>query len=100
MSRHVTVGYNITFRCDISSGKPAPEIKWYFSWVGTTQEVNPVYDPRWSHPTKEEFTITGIEAKDKGKYRCVAENAAGTDELRFEITQVDGKFCFPNIVPR
>ena len=58
-----------------------------------------MYDPRWSHPTKEEFTITGIEAKEKEQYRCVAENVAGTDELRFKITQVDGKFCSPNIVP-
>ena len=93
MKRQGTVGYNITFRCDIASGKPAPEIKWYFSWTGTTQEVNSVYDSRWSHPTQKEFTITGIEAKDKQKYRCVAENEAGNDELRFEITKVVGKFC-------
>ncbi|KAK2566676.1 Neural cell adhesion molecule 1 [Acropora cervicornis] len=86
--RQGTVGYNITFRCDIISGKPAPTITWYVSWEGTIQPINSLYDSRWSHPTKEEFTITGIQQQDKDKYRCIAENAAGKDELRFEITEV------------
>ncbi|XP_015748397.1 PREDICTED: netrin receptor DCC-like isoform X2 [Acropora digitifera] len=86
--RRGTVGYNITFRCDIISGKPAPKITWYVSWEGTNQPINSLYDSRWSHPTEEEFTITGIQTKDKDKYRCTAENVAGQDELRFEITEV------------
>ncbi|XP_044166548.1 hemicentin-2-like isoform X2 [Acropora millepora] len=88
VSRRATVGYNITFRCDIISGKPAPEIEWYVSWEGTNKRINSAYDSRWSHPTKEEFTITGIQAKDKDKYRCIAKNVAGQDQLRFEIIEV------------
>ncbi|XP_074633378.1 neural cell adhesion molecule 1-like isoform X3 [Acropora palmata] len=86
--RQGTVGYNITFRCDIISGTPEPKITWYVSWDGTNQPINSLYDSRWSHPTMEEFTITGIQQQDKNKYRCIAENAAGKDELRFEITEV------------
>ena len=98
MYRQGTVGYDITFRCDITSGKPAPTIKWYVSWEGTNEPINSLYDSRWSHPTDQEFTIIGIQEKDKDKYRCIAENVAGKDELRFEITEVSGKFCSANIL--
>ena len=96
--RQGTVGYNITFRCDIISGTPAPKITWYVSWDRTNQPINSIYDSRWSHPTEEEFTITGIQEKDKDKYRCIAKNVAGEAELRFEITEVSGKFCSANIL--
>ena len=96
--RQGTVGYNITFRCDIISGTPAPKITWYVKWEGINQPINSLYDSRWSHPTEEEFTITGIQAKDKDKYRCIAKNVAGEAELRFEITEVSGKFCSANIL--
>ena len=85
----VTQGNNVTFHCDVTSGTPKPEVTWWFGWTDTTKEVDAQYDSRYSHPTDEKWTITGIETKDVNKYRCRAKNAAGEDYLRFEITGVD-----------
>ena len=93
VKRQLTEGYNVTFHCDIESGKPRPTITWYYTWNNTDRKVDRLYDPRMSHPSDEEWTITGIQQSDKGRYRCVAENIAGRDDLRFEIIRVDGKFC-------
>ena len=89
--RRLTQGNNATFRCPVESGHPKPEITWYFGWADTLKKVDPVYDARFTHPTDETWLITGIETQDQGKYRCIAENKAGKDELRFDITHVDGK---------
>jgi len=89
--RRLTLGSNATFTCDVESGHPKPEVNWYFGWTDTLKKVDPVYDARYSHPTDETWLITGVQTIDKGKYRCIATNKAGQDDLRFEITHVDGK---------
>ena len=89
--RRLTEGYNATFHCDVESGHPKPEVTWYFDWTGTQKKVDPVYDARYSHPNDETWLITGVETKDEGKYRCIATNKAGEDDLKFWITHVDGK---------
>jgi len=94
VNRKLTEGNNVTFHCEIQSGSPRPAVKWYFGWTDTLKEVDGNYDPRFSHPTEDKWTITGISILDKGKYRCIASNIAGTDDLRFEITEVDGKFWY------
>lgn len=91
VERRLTQGNNETFHCDIKSGMPDPTITFYFGETGT-KKVDKEYDARFSHPTEEEWTITGIKTEDKGTYRCVAENIAGNDTLIFKITEVDGKF--------
>ena len=92
VKRRLTEGYNNTFRCDVTKGTPKPTVTWYFGWVDTSKKVDTQYDSRYSHPTEEEWTITGVAKGDKGKYRCIATNEAGEDSLRFEITEVDGEF--------
>ena len=92
MRRTLVEGNNITFHCDVTDGSPKPTISWYFGWTTTDKRVDPNYDQRFSFPTEEEWTITGVERRDKGKYRCIAENIAGKDELRFEISAVVGTF--------
>ena len=87
----ITQGNKVTFHCDVESGRPKPEITWYFGWTDTLKKVDPLYDARFTHPTDETWLITGVETRDKGKYRCIAKNKAGEDDLRFEITHVDGK---------
>ena len=94
VNRRLTEGNNVTFHCDIKSGSPRPTITWYFGWIGTFKRVEPNYDVRYSHPTDETWTITAISTQDKGKYRCIASNIAGQDDLRFEITEVDGEFWY------
>jgi len=89
--RRLTQGNNATFHCDVESGHPKPEITWYFGWTDTLKKVDPLYDARFTHPTDETWLITGVQTTDKGKYRCIAKNKAGEDDLRFEITHVDGK---------
>ena len=89
--RTLTQGYNATFRCEVESGHPKPEITWYFGWTDKLKKVDPIYDARFTHPTEETWLITGVEALDAGKYRCIASNKAGEDSLRFEIRNVDGK---------
>ena len=98
VNRRLTLGYNNTFHCDIKKGTPKPTVTWYFGWVDRLKKVDSQYDSRYSHPTEEEWTITGITMADKGKYRCIVNNEAGEDSLRFEITEVDGEFfwlCCP-----
>ena len=90
--RRLTQGYNNTFHCDIKKGTPKPTVTWYFGWVHKFKKVDSQYDSRYSHPTEEEWTITGITMADKGKYMCIVNNEAGEDRLRFEITEVDGEF--------
>lgn len=92
VKRRLTQGYNVTFHCDIRSGAPYPTITFWYGWTDKVKKVDPTYTPRHSHPTVEEWTITGITTEDKGKYRCIAENVAGQDELKIEITEVDSKF--------
>ncbi|XP_020602436.1 neural cell adhesion molecule 1-like isoform X3 [Orbicella faveolata] len=87
--RRLTQGNNATFHCDVESGHPKPEITWYFGWTDTLKKVDPLYDARFTHPTDETWLITGVQTTDKGKYRCIAKNKAGEDDLRFEITHVD-----------
>ncbi|CAH3162383.1 unnamed protein product [Porites evermanni] len=89
VNRRLTKGYNNTFHCDIKKGTPKPTVTWYFGWDDTLKKVDSQYDSRYSHPTEEEWTITGVTLADKDKYRCIATNEAGKDSLRFEITQVD-----------
>jgi len=60
--------------------------------VDTLKKVDSQYDSRYSHPTEEKWTITGVIVADRGKYRCIVTNEAGEDSLKFEITQVDGEF--------
>ena len=92
VNRRLTKGYNNTFHCDIKKGTPKPTVTWYFGWDNRLKKVDSQYDSRYSHPTEEEWTITGVTLADKDKYRCIATNEAGEDSLRFEITQVDGEF--------
>ncbi|XP_078381279.1 hemicentin-2-like isoform X4 [Oculina patagonica] len=87
--RRLTKGGNVTFHCDVISGSPKPEVTWWFGWTDTTKKVDINYDPRYSHPTEETWTITGVDTNDAGKYRCRAKNIAGEAFLRFEITDVD-----------
>jgi len=89
--RRVTQGNKAIFHCDVESGRPKPEVTWYFGWTDTLIKVDPVYEARYSHPTDETWHITGVQTIDKGKYRCIATNKYGEDDLRFEITHVDGK---------
>ncbi|XP_073255158.1 uncharacterized protein [Porites lutea] len=89
VNRRLTLGYNNTFHCDIKKGTPKPTVTWYFGWVDRLKKVDSQYDSRYSHPTEEEWTITGITKADKGKYMCIVNNEAGEDRLRFEITEVD-----------
>ena len=91
VTRKLTLGNNVTFHCDVEAGRPKPEITWYFGWTDKAKRVDPAYDARFSYPSDETWSITGIETKDRGKYRCIAKNKVGEDDLRFEITQVDGK---------
>jgi len=91
VNRRLTLGSNATFICDVESGHPKPEVTWYFGWTDTLKKVDPVHDARYSHPTDETWLITGVQTIDEGKYRCIATNKAGKDDLRFEITHVDGK---------
>ena len=91
VNRRLTQGNNATFRCEVESGHPKPEITWYFGWTDTLKKVDPVYDARFTHPTYDTWLITGVETQDQGKYRCIAKNKAGEDYLRFDITHVDGK---------
>ena len=88
-TRLLIIANNVTFHCDILSGTPRPEVTWWFGWTDTAKQVDVQYDSRYSHPTDEKWTITGIETKDVGKYRCRAKNTAGEDYLRIEITAVD-----------
>ena len=101
VNRRLTEGYNNTFHCDIKKGTPKPLVTWYFGWDDTLKKVDTQYDSRYSHPTEEEWTITGVTLADQGKYRCIATNDAGEDSLRFEITQVDGEFllCY-SVLPK
>ena len=101
VNRRLTEGYNNTFHCDIKKGTPKPLVTWYFGWDDTLKKVDTQYDSRYSHPTEEEWTITGVTSADQGKYRCIATNEAGEDSLRFEITQVDGEFllCY-SVLPK
>jgi len=91
VNRRVTQGNKVTFHCDVESRHPKPEVNWYFGWTDTLKKVDPVYEARYSHPTDETWLITGVQTIDKGKYRCIATNKDGEDDLRFEITHVDGK---------
>ena len=101
VNRRLTEGYNNTFHCDIKKGTPKPLVTWYFGWDDISKKVDTQYDSRYSHPTEEEWTITGVTSADQGKYRCIATNDAGEDSLRFEITQVDGEFllCY-SVLPK
>ena len=90
VQRKLTQGYNNTFHCDIASGSPRPTVSWYFGWTTKDKKVDAIYDSRFSHPSDEEWTITGIVVGDAGQYRCIVENSAGTDQLRFWITAVEG----------
>ncbi|KAJ7333111.1 hypothetical protein OS493_018286 [Desmophyllum pertusum] len=90
VTRRLTQGNNVTFHCDVESGHPTPVVTWWFGWVDQSKKVDKTYDGRFSHPTNETLTITGIEPKDKGDYRCIAENKAGTADLKFQIIAVDG----------
>ncbi|KAL9987886.1 hypothetical protein ACROYT_G002264 [Oculina patagonica] len=87
--RRLTKGDNVTFHCEVQSGSPKPEVTWWFGWIDTTRKVDVNYDARYSHPTDETWTITGIDTNDAGRYRCRAKNIAGEDFLKFEITHVD-----------
>ena len=98
VTRKLTLGNNVTFHCDVEAGRPKPEITWYFGWTDKAKRVDPVYDARFSFPNDETWSITGIEAKDRGKYRCIAKNKVGEDDLRFEITQVDGKLLYVKLL--
>ena len=89
--RRLTQGNSVTFHCDVQSGSPKPTVTWWFGWTDTTKRVDIHYDSRYSHPTEETWSITGIETRDVGKYRCRAKNTAGEAFLRFEITHVDSK---------
>ena len=89
--RRLTLGSKVTFHCDVESGHPKPEVAWYFGWTDTLKKVDPIYDARFTFPTDETWSITGVQTIDKGRYRCIANNKAGEDDLRFEITHVDGK---------
>ena len=90
--RRLTEGHNATFHCDVQSGHPTPTVSWYHGWTDTKKIVANVYDPRFfTNPTDGTWFIFGIETKDQGKYRCIAKNKAGEDDLKFWITQVDGK---------
>jgi len=91
VKRILTQGNNATFTCDVESGYPKPQIAFYFGWENTLKEVDPVHYSRYTRPTEETWLITGVETQDKGRYRCIATNKAGTDDLRFEIVQVYGK---------
>ena len=93
-----TQGNNVAFHCDVESGRPEPEITWYFGWTDTQKKIDPIYDARFSHPTDETWLITGIETDDQGKHWCVAKNKAGEfeDDLRFGIIQVYGKLLYAN----
>jgi len=84
-------GSNVTFFCDVECGHEKPEVTFYFGWTDTKKKVDPICDARFTHPTGETWLITGVKTIDKGKYRCIAKNKAGEDDLRFEITHVDGK---------
>ena len=106
--RRLTQGYNVTFNCVVNSGYPEPKLTWWFDWSGQEKEVEVIHYPRYTHQTPSSWTITNILPEDKGKYRCIATNVAGEDDLRFEITQVDSKlvnmlnflFMCPQLTPK
>ncbi|KAJ7375776.1 axonal fasciculation [Desmophyllum pertusum] len=89
VTRRLTQGNNVTFHCDVESGHPTPVVTWWYGWVDQSKKVDKTYDDRFSHPTYETWTITGIEPKDKEDFRCIAENKAGTADLKFQIIAVD-----------
>ena len=83
--RRLTQGYNTSFQCN-ATGLPKPTIEWRDS---QNKKVDPYYDNRFSLQDGT-WTITGILAKDAGRYSCTAENKAGDDVVFAEISAVDG----------
>lgn len=67
------------------SGYPKPSIKWYRNNV----EIHS------SRTTKMEFdgskvklTITNVQTSDSDSYKCVAENEAGQDQIKANVSVI------------
>uniref|UniRef100_UPI00358DFF02 LOW QUALITY PROTEIN: neogenin-like n=1 Tax=Myxine glutinosa TaxID=7769 RepID=UPI00358DFF02 len=67
----VSQGNGVLLHCEVH-GKPAPHLSWQ-----KDGELLPT-DPRVTMLPEGALEISGARASDAGKYRCVAENVAGT----------------------
>uniref|UniRef100_A0A2A4J8M3 Ig-like domain-containing protein n=1 Tax=Heliothis virescens TaxID=7102 RepID=A0A2A4J8M3_HELVI len=69
-----TKGTTAILECKVLAGVPAPKITW-FSGGQTGTKLTPILS------SGNILRITNVEEKHAGKYKCVAENVGGKDEL-------------------
>ncbi|VDN03059.1 unnamed protein product [Thelazia callipaeda] len=71
----VVLGKTVTMDCNVEA-EPKPEIHWY-------RGDSPVYLSENIHisPDSQQITIRGVKMSDGGKYRCKAQNEAGSADI-------------------
>ena len=96
----VTAGATILLTC-VAIGSPTPSLSWHRSNTGTYYG-NGTGDDRHSVYERTEtingvlfvtsiFEICSVEEEEEGEYGCLAENEAGNETARFNVT-VDDPF--------
>ncbi|KAI6172894.1 EGF-like domain-containing protein [Aphelenchoides besseyi] len=81
LNQQLPTGRSISLFCD-ASGKPPPEIQWYFNDKLITDEFANVV-----MGTDNKFIqIANVTLDDKGIYKCTVANDAGGDQLQYNIS--------------
>ena len=73
---------DLTITPTTNNPEPAPTYSWYFH----NTLINSTIDPKYSiNATTGSLKITGIRARDRGVYRVVATNSAGSDDANVTV---------------
>lgn len=74
----------MTFVCNIKTYTSVNSIVWEKEVDGATTCVNIVHMSR-------NLTLTNINTDDRGVYRCIANNSAGSTNMSFTLQVISGK---------
>lgn len=75
-------GDRLELSCKIGEGYPKPQVQWYKK-IGN--DLNNFFTIPLREPT-EVLTVSRTLFKHAGEYKCIAENAAGSESAMFEVT--------------
>ena len=87
-----TEGENVTLSCNVA-GNPAPTISWTRnrSPLNTSGRINFL-------DGKKQLTITNLNRRDSGEYRCVASNSLGNATSNVASLNVQCKYIVSSVV--
>ena len=82
----------MTLSCN-ATGNPVPVISWtkYGSPISNNSRVSSLQD-------NKQLTITNVDRKDSGQYRCVASNSLGNDTSSAATVNVQCKYSMTDSI--